>query len=176
MFTATATTPRTVSEIAHRALAVTDRVSFDLPKFVATIRPGSLDIAPDEKVGSEKRSRLWALAYFSSLALYGLPVGQVWVPCYLCGHLFDAWTMDGEHVEPSRNGSVKRGEKGNLLLADKDCNQRKHQGQTHRSLAPLLAVVATRVDYPRGSASLRPMYAARPRRSKWEDSTPYTGR
>lgn len=183
-FVSVATTANTVGEISAYAnmVAETNMVAFDMPKMVSTIKPGALDIpAGAASPGSEIASRLWGLAYFTSAALYSLPVGTIYIPCYICANLYDAWTLDTEHVEPSRQGMPKRGVKGNVLLACHCCNKLKRQGQVTGSVKNLADSAGRQVDYPRGKGtharpgSLYDMFYARTRRDKHTCSTLYAG-
>lgn len=183
-FISVATTADTVGEISAYAnkIAETNMVSFVMPKMVSTIKDGALDIpAGAASPGSEIGARLWGLAYFTSAALYNLPIGAIFIPCYICGDLFDAWTLDAEHVEPSRQGMPKRGIKGNVLLACHCCNKRKRQGQITGSVKALADAAGRMVDYPRGKGtharpgSLYDMHYARTRRDGHTCSTRWEG-
>lgn len=80
--------------------------------------------------------------YRAHCDLFALPHGTIYLPCYICGNLFDAWTMDVEHVfgRLHVNGGTRP---GGLLLADSGCNTAKgdtrmvpHQTRTMLESSP----------------------------------------
>ena len=174
MFIATALRTSTLADTAREAQRVNaesgDRAVFTLPKF--THKAGA---SFDQRNSPQGRMRRWAAAYFQSVTLFGLSVGDVWIPCYICGNLFDAWTMDTEHVDNLRGSEI-----GNLLLSCGKCNRRDKgdHGQVHESVLFRLEALAQGVMYPRGGESILPMWHARERRDVKSGSfvsTPYAG-
>ena len=130
----------------------------------------------NEKRGSSVRRKRWTTAYVISCILFGQRFGVRWLPCYLCGDVFDAWTMDGEHVRGRLvEGTVRTG----VALACHACNARKGD---HRSIHPAawdtIREAAGHVEWHRDSDAAKELWRAHPRRAGGEDmpSTPYPGR
>ena len=158
----------TMQELAQTVYRGTgDRARGATRKLVHSIKEGSLDIAPDEKIGSEKRRRLWVLSLDCSRAVFGLPEDSVFIPCYICGHIFDAWTMDTEHVEARHNANrVKIGRPGYVLLSCSECNRYKGEGgQISPSARDMIKAKCRNVMFTRGGPGLGAYWNLRPRRS-----------
>ena len=124
------------------------------------------DLSPDANgdVGSQVRQRRWALAYMMTCNLMGVDAGRAYaLPCYLCGVLYDAWTLDAEHIVSERNGGESTPE--NMLLACSHCNTIKGDfAEVAEPVRDRIAALAYGHLYPRGAASLKPLWNARPRR------------
>lgn len=119
----------------------------------------------DARTGSEPRMRRWLMALRSTWTVFAMPEGSVYVPCYVCGDTFDAWSMDSEHLDPF-GGSHP----GNLLLACAECNLGKSDTHVphHDSVQYVLDMTAG-MSVPRGSTFGKKMFRARHRRPDGAD-------
>jgi hypothetical protein len=148
---------------------------FDMPKFISPAAQAKLDpFGPiNAKNESEPRRRRWFMAYLLSCILWGMDFGTAFLPCYLCGNIFDCWSMDGEHVNPKRGATP-----GNLLLSCSGCNTGKGDFAIppHQTREMLFAL-AYGMTFCRGSVSLQSAWNARTRRTDGNEqsSFPYGG-
>lgn len=155
-----------------RALAIAANVGWLLTMATVPMVPAEkVNVGALNSVGSVQRRRRWHMAYRLTLVLFGLPHGTQWVPCYLCGDIFHAWTMDGEHVVPQNGARV-----GNLLLACHTCNRGKHDTRVPvRAIVDKLNALAFGWDYPAGPYVQDDLFCAFDRRpdGKGMDSWKY---
>jgi len=156
-----------IADARRRAIAANRGVAL-IGSNVATTDWTALDpFGPiNAKRGSTVRIARWTTAYAAHVTVYGLPHGTVYVPCYLCGEIFDAWHLDGEHV----GGRLIRGTyAGGLLLCCSPCNRSKGDTgaiahQSRDKVARLTAHVGYAVASHRDSNGARQFFHARPRR------------
>lgn len=127
----------------------------------------------NDKNGKNITHPRWDTAYRSHCAFYGFDYGTVFLPCYICGMPFDAWTMDVEHL----GGRTDMGTyPGGILLACSGCNTVK--GDSRRlpwQIAKRVAdSAAARVGYSRMGAEVAHNRYLRPRRvdGSTQSSTP----
>lgn len=160
---------REVAQDAYRTS--TDRAVYSAPRGrTADKMSESMLIGLDDRNQSDSRRRRWAIAYLHALNVFGLPQGAVWIPCYVCGELWDAWTLDADHVDP-HGGSHPH----NLMLACASCNShdKASNGQVPLATRELLDGYAVGVPYVMGGPGLRSLWNARPRRKSggnWSDA------
>lgn len=157
---------------AHKALG-TERAAFKSPLFKSDLTSAEL-IGLDDRDQPWSRRRRQTIGYYVALKVWGLPEGAIWIPCYICGNLFDAWTMESDHVHPV-GGSIPQ----NLLLSCKSCNrQRKNDTKVPNDAAvDMIASYAYGVGYACGGKGLLDYWNARDRRKSAkgisQDSTPH---
>lgn len=151
--------------VADRARAVNDAYGPDASvqarygslKYIPTTHVKADPHGPLNRDGSEPRRRRWAMALRLTWTVFGLSEGSVYVPCYICGDVFDAWSLDADHVEPDSGAAVD-----NLLLACHGCNRGKHDVHSvHHVTRAWLTNMAAGLMVPRGSAPMVAFFRAR---------------
>lgn len=136
-----------------------DRAIYDAPKIKAEIDSAG-QIALDRRDSSDSRKRRWAIAYRTACAVFGLPLDAVWIPCYKCGRLADAWTLDADHVNADGNSNP-----GNLMLMCASCNTHgKASLPVHPNAEAVILEAGQGTGYVCGGKGIRSMWSARPRR------------
>lgn len=123
--------------------------------------------------GRNVRRKRWDTAYRSHCQYFGFEYGTVWLPCYICGQPFDAWTMDVEHL----GGRLDRGTyPGGILLSCSGCNTTKGDGRRLPwQIAERVAMsAAARVGYSQNGAEVDHNWLLRTRREDGSEqsSTP----
>lgn len=119
---------------------------------------------------------LWNAAVMASCNVFGLPYGTIYIPCYICGELFDCWTMDREHVfgRTDENGGTRR---AGILLADSGCNTVKGESRriSWQTREWLENGPASLVELPKMTNEVDTNWYARTRRvnGKGQSSTPW---
>ena len=132
-----------------RAAALAVGVVIDLPD-VPTAPSAGMGALDDG--GTYYDRARWTVAYRATLAWFDLPWGTVYVPCIICGDLFDTWTCDAEHIVPVEAGG--RGVVGNLAIACHACNRGKWARPAHpATVAKFVAVVGGMPTVKRGKPS-----------------------
>lgn len=143
------------------ALAANDgvTVSYAAPRVEATIDREAL-AGLDDRNQAMSRRRRWAMSARTTWAVWDLPEGSEWAPCYLCGTIINVWTADGEHVDP-----LAGSHDWNLIGACHDCNRKKGDTWTvHTSIRDRIYAAGAGLGYVKGGKGLKPMFGARDRR------------
>lgn len=136
-----------------------DRAVYVMPAVKATVtESGRLGL--DRRDSSDSRRRRWAIAYLTMCVLYGVPADAVWLPCYICGDVFDAWHLDADHVNADGMSDP-----GNLALACASCNSlEKAARPVHPNVEAAIMAAGTGVGYVCGGKGVRSIFDARTRR------------
>lgn len=151
-----------ITKMAREAYEIMpDRAIYVQPKVKATITDRQR-FGLDNREQADSRRRRWAIAYRTACNLFGIPLDAVWIPCYGCERLADAWTLDADHVDA--NGMS---DPGNLMLMCSDCNtHEKGSRAIHPNAEAAILAAGRPTGYVCGGPHLQNnMWCARPRRT-----------
>ena len=155
-----------VRQEVQRVAAIVPPVTAPAPTIVAEIGAAKL-AGLDRRDQPDSRRRRWAMGYGAMITMFNVPFGTVYLPCYIHPKndngeviLFDAWQLDGEHVN-ALGGSPK----GNLALACGECNSvRKRETPVHPNVEDRIAAAGQEFGYVLGGKGIMPFWNARKRR------------